>query len=340
MTEKQYGGNTGRGTGGKSIKNIKTINNSKQIRAKNEQKKFEHNEANLNTNKEKIIQAGKIASQVRKFAKAIIKKDVSLLEIAEKIENKIRELGGKPAFPTNLSTNEIAAHCTPSYNDESKASGLLKIDFGIHVDGHIADTAFSIDLENSELNSKLIRAVEESLNSAKNTIKNNVLTSEIGKAIQRAIESNGFSPIINLSGHEIGEYNLHAGLTIPNIDDKNKNAIKKGLYAIEPFSTNGSGKVRDGKPSGIYMLTNTKAPRSQTAREILEYIFKEYQTLPFCSRWLIKKFGVKVIFGLKELEQNGNLHQYAQLIEAGNGVVAQAEHTFLVEENEAIVTTE
>src|SRR3989338_4865579 len=98
-------------------------------------------------NKEKIFLAGKIAREVREFIKLQIKKDMLLLDLAEKIENKIIELGGKPAFPTNLSINEIAAHYTPTYNDETKAKGLLKIDFGVHIDGYIADTAFSMDFE-------------------------------------------------------------------------------------------------------------------------------------------------------------------------------------------------
>ena len=100
--------------------------------------------------KEKILLAGKIAKQVREYIKPQIKKDTPLLEIAEKIESKITELGGKPAFPTNLSINEITAHYTPAHNDEALAHGLLKIDFGVHIDGWIADTAFSLDLENTE----------------------------------------------------------------------------------------------------------------------------------------------------------------------------------------------
>jgi len=290
--------------------------------------------------KEKIIKAGKIAAQVREFTKSIIKKDMPLIEIAEKIENKIIELGGKPAFPTNLSIDNIAAHYTPSYDDKTIASGLLKIDFGVHVDGWIADTAFSLDLENDEENKNLISASEKALENAIKIIKKEIPLREIGSIIQKTIESKGFSPIINLSGHEMKEYDLHAGLIIPNVDDNKNIVLGKGLYAIEPFATTGSGKVHDGKPSGIYMLVNDKTPRSQTAREVLDFIAEEYQTLPFCSRWIIKKFGVKALFGLKQLEDNGNLHHFPQLVEAQGSKVSQAEHSVLIEENKVIVTTE
>jgi len=288
----------------------------------------------------KIIQAGKIASEIKSWIKPQIKKGTSLLEIAEKIEAKIFELGGKPAFPVNLSINEVAAHFTPTYNDETKAHGLLKVDFGVHIDGWISDTAFSIDLENSEINKKIIQASEKALENAIKKVKLNVKVSEIGKTIQETINLYNLNPIINLSGHEIKQYDLHAGITIPNINDNRNDLFENGLYAIEPFATNGSGKIRDGKSSEIYMLINEKYPRTPLAREILEYIIKEYQTIPFCSRWLIKKFGTKSIIALKQLKENGNLHNFKELVESGNGIVSQAENTLLIEKEKVIVTTE
>jgi len=290
--------------------------------------------------KQKIIKAGEIARDVKVYAKSIIKKDVALLEIAEKIEDKIEELGGRFAFPVNLSINEIAAHYTPSYNDETKAHGLLKVDIGVEVDGWIADTAFSIDLENNEENKKIIQASRKALENATNLAKSNVTSSEIGKVISETIESYGLSPIVNLSGHEIKRYEVHAGVTIPNIDDKKNVVLKKGIFAIEPFATTGNGKVHDGKPSGIYILTNEKNIRSLIAREVLKLIIEEYGTLPFCSRWIVKKIGTKALFGLNQLETNGNIHHYAQLIESSHGKVSQAENTILIEENEVTLTTE
>jgi methionyl aminopeptidase len=287
-----------------------------------------------------ILKAGKIASQVKEYAKSFIKINMPLLEIAEKIENKIAELGGKAAFPTNLSINEITAHYTPSHNDENKAHGLLKVDLGVQINGWLADTAFSLDLENNTENKRLIEASEKALKNAIQKIKIGISLGEIGKTIQAIIEGGGFSPIINLSGHEMKEYELHAGLTIPNINNKVSEEITEGLYAIEPFATNGSGKVVEGKPSGIYLLQDDKSVRNPEARKILNFIIEEYKTLPFCSRWVVKKFGVKSLFALKQLEENGNLHQYPQLIEVSHSRVSQAENTVLLVDDKVIVTTE
>ena len=293
-----------------------------------------------NLNKEKILKAGKIASEVRKYAKSIIKKNTPLIEIAEKIEEKIKELGGKPAFPVNLSIDNISAHYTPSYDDKTLASGLLKIDFGVHIDGWIADAAFSIDLEENEENKKLIKASEKALENALKIIKKGVSTDEIGDTISKITESYGFSPIINLSGHSMDNYELHSGINIPNVNDGKKIKLEEGIYAFEPFATTGSGKVHDGKPSGIYELKETKNIRNPISREILEFIKKEYNTLPFCSRWLVKKFGARALFGLKQLEDNGNLHHFPQLVEIQGSRVSQAEHTILISEDKIIVTTE
>jgi len=290
--------------------------------------------------KDKIIKAGKIAAEVKEFAKSIIKIDMPLLEIAEAIEKKTKELGGEQAFPVNLSIDEIAAHYTPTHDDKTLSRGLLKVDLGVQIDGWVADTAFSLDLEGSTENKKLIDIAEAALKNAKSIIKTGISTDEIGKEIHRTAISNHVNPVINLTGHEIDKYDLHAGVAIPNIDDKKGIILKDGLYAIEPFMTLGNGRVHDGKPSGIYALIDSKNVRSPIAREILTYIIEEYGSLPFCSRWLVKEFGTKAMIGLKQLEEQGNLHQFPQLIETSRRKVAQAEDTVLLEKDKTIVTTE
>ncbi|MFH1064222.1 MAG: M24 family metallopeptidase [Candidatus Woesearchaeota archaeon] len=63
------------------------------------------------------LKAGKIAAEAREYGRALVKPGVSILEVAEQIEAKIRSLGGKPAFPVNISFNDTAAHYTPAPND-------------------------------------------------------------------------------------------------------------------------------------------------------------------------------------------------------------------------------
>jgi methionyl aminopeptidase len=330
MTEKQYGGQTGRENKATSG-NKKTTAEPKKLDPSTSKRNLPKETESKSNGKSSFEKANQIAQEIKTFAKSFIKKDMPLLEIAEKIEDKMVELGGKPAFPTNLSINEIAAHYTPSYDDKRTAEGLLKVDFGIHVNGWTSDNAFSMDLENSEENKKLIESSEKALENASKIFNKEHSFGEIGKTIQDTISSFKFQPIVNLSGHSISEYDLHSGFTVPNYDNKNSEKISKGLYAIEPFATKGIGKVQDGKPSGIYQLIDNKTPRSQTAREVLDFIEDEYSTLPFCQRWIYKKFQARGLFALRELELNGNLHHFAQLVEESKSKVAQTEKTIWID---------
>src|SRR3989344_4247425 len=286
---------------------------------------------------ESILQAGDITKKVREYVKTIVKKDMSMLELAEKIEAKIIELKGNLAFPVNLSVNEVAAHHTPAWNDEEKTHGLLKVDFGVSINGWTSDTAISFDLDNLEENKKLITAAEEALKSALKIVNKKATLGEIGKAIQETCEKHKVSPIVNLSGHSIDAYDLHSGLTVPNYNNQDKTEFENGVFAIEPFTTFGVGKVHDSKPSEIYSLMELKPLRDNTAREILDYIVENYKTLPFASRWLVKKFGTRALIALRQMKQAGIVHQYDELVESSKNKVAQAEHTILITNKETIV---
>ncbi len=288
---------------------------------------------------ENLKKAGEICKTVKDFSRNFIKKEMHLIKIAETIEHEIEKLGGKPAFPVNLSINEIAAHSTPSHNDESTARGLLKVDIGVHINGFIADSAFSLDLENSEENKNLIEAAEAGLKIGVASFKKDVEFREVGKLIESEIKKRNLTVIRNLTGHSIEEYNVHAGISVPNFDNSSNLKISEGVFAIEPFSTNGFGSVRDGKLSGIYSLEKQGSVRDSFAREVLNFILEEYSTLPFCSRWIYKKFGSRGLLALKQIESTGILHHYEQLIEKGNGKVAQAEHTVLVLHNKTEIIT-
>ena len=283
--------------------------------------------------------AGEISVKVKEFARSIIKPGVALVDVADKIEGKIIELGGELAFPVNLSVDEIAAHYTPSSDDDSEARGLLKVDIGVHVDGAIADTAFSMDLTEDRRHEELILASALALESALKIVKSGVSLSEVGAVIQKSIVDSGFSPIRNLSGHKLDVYTVHAGLTVPSYENNNPTKLEEGAYAIEPFATPGQGLVYDGGNSGIYRLEKEGNVRDPTARKILKYIKDNYSTLPFCERWLTKQFGSRTRTALLFLEKAGLLHHYAQLVEKSRAPVSQAEHTVLLYDGKVEVTT-
>lgn len=282
--------------------------------------------------------AGKIAAEALDLGKKLIRIDASLLEVAEKIEARIIELGGKPAFPVNLSINHIAAHYTPFPGDETRflEGDLVKVDIGAHVNGAIGDTAATISLGGNE---ELVKASEEALKEAIKIFKPGTRFREIGRAIQEKIKEHGFVPIVNLSGHGLELYSLHSGVTVPNYDNGDEKELQEGqILAIEPFATNGEGRIIEGKPSGIYRMEQLKPVRDMNARKILKFIEEEYKTLPFAKRWIIKKFPTAE-FSLRMLEISGVILQYPQLPEKSKALVSQAEHTVKVAEKPVILTS-
>ena len=154
---------------------------------------------------EKYIKAGKILSEVKENAQKHIKLGQKLLDIASKIEAEIADIGGKPAFPVNLSLNNNAAHYTPSIEDLTAISenDVLKVDIGVHVDGYIADCAFTLDFTGKY--GKLVEAAEKALEKAVSMAKPGIELRAIGSEIEKTISAYGFKPISNLS-----LYNLSA----------------------------------------------------------------------------------------------------------------------------------
>ncbi|MDP1729170.1 MAG: type II methionyl aminopeptidase [archaeon] len=275
-----------------------------------------------------------------------MKKDMLLSEIAEKIESETKKLGAEVAFPVNLSIDDVAAHYTPTLRDDKKATGLLKIDIGVHIQGYICDLAFTVDLTPEKKYSKLIESSENALKSALEVVKKNkenTTLSQIGKVIQETIENSGFSPIVNLSGHGLSEYDIHSGLTIPNIDNKSEKILDEGAFAIEPFATLkiGSGIIYEGAGSNIYHITgNSIQVRDNFVREVLAWILENKKTLPFSQRELEKQFGIKALIAISNLKRNGAINEFPQLVEKNHQPISQAETSLIIHQGKVEILVE
>jgi methionyl aminopeptidase len=279
-----------------------------------------------------------VNQKVLEFAKANVKPGASKLEFTERVEAIAIKEGIKHAFPLNVSVNEMAAHFTPSINDELVfgENDLVKIDSGVHDDGYIADAAVTVDLSGE--NGKLVEASREALKNAISIIKDGITTKEIGKTIEETITSYGFKPIENLTGHVMDRYNLHAGISIPNISVGYAHELKEGdVVAIEPFATPGRGRVNEMKRVEIFRYLMDRPLRMKEAREMLVYIKENFSMLPFAERWLMKKFSSK--FALQELVRSNALKTYPILKEMTGALVSQAEHTVIVTKDSCEVTT-
>ncbi len=282
--------------------------------------------------------AGKIASKALYYGMEIVHEGMPVKELCEKIENMIIKLGGKPAFPCNISINQIAAHYTSPPDDTLviPRDSLVKIDVGVHIEGYIADTAGSITF--SREYEPLIIAAKKALENAISLIKSGVSLGRIGSKIEETIKEYGFKPIKNLTGHKIEPWKLHAGKTVPNVSTYTIEHVRKGeVYAIEPFVTNGKGYVVEENRVYIFSYSGGKA-KSKAERSLLRTIWREFRTLPFCERWLLR-IAPHYMETFLSLRKRNILYEYPVLKEAGNGIVSQWEHTILIAEEGALVIT-
>ena len=247
-------------------------------------------------------------------------------------------MGGDFAFPPQISLNEVAAHNCPDAGDAAILQDqVIKLDVGVAIGGYVTDNALTIDLGGKYTD--LVKASREALDAALKLIVPGTPIGQIGKAIQEVIQSYGYSPVRNLSGHGIGQFKVHMSPGIPNFDTGEKNTLKDGMtIAIEPFASTGAGMVYEGGETGVFMFIQKKPVRDLISRSILNDI-DQYKGLPFAKKWLTRKHGLgKTNFALKQLTQLNIIRAYPPLIDQKKGIVSQAEESVLVAEKPIFLT--
>jgi len=293
---------------------------------------------------EKYHRAGEIAAYARDKGLEKILPGRSILEVTDYVESLIYEKGSKPAFPVNVSRNHIAAHFTPLQKDVQvfKEGDLIKLDVGAHIDGYIADTASTIELK-TDNHLKLRTAADEALANAIKKMKPGVSLSSIGDIVQKTIQSYGFNPIENLTGHSLNRFRLHSGMSIPSIPTMtlHKKPHIDDVIAIEPFATDGIGRVISGKGSNIYITksgSQLRGLRDQRSKLQVKKLRNEFNSLPFAHRWC-QKFFQNADITMQRLTYLGLVYHYPQLKEQNNGMVSQKEHTVIVTSDGCEITT-
>ena len=289
------------------------------------------------------VQAGKIAGEVRENVRKTDWVGKTVFEICEHVENEIKKRGAKCAFPVNTSINEVAAHYTAEPNDPLtiKDDDLVKIDLGAQINGHIADTAVTV-CYNAEFDS-MVQTAELSLSNAMSMMKVGVKSSDVGRTIEKTIKQMGFLPIANLSGHSLDQYTIHAGKSVPNIWSIGSFTFNENqAFACEPFVTTGEGLgfVHEGKIKNIFALSSRKKTKDKDADKMLDYIWQNFNLLPFALRWLTNEWEEKEARRLLEiLVKKKAVHAYPILVEGNGQRVTQAEHTFIPNETGVTITT-
>ncbi|KAK4615312.1 Methionine aminopeptidase 2-1 [Fulvia fulva] len=302
-------------------------------------------------------QAAEIHRQVRQYAqKEVIKPGVAMSTIAEAIEEGIYALTGHPGrdtgdclkagpgFPTGLCLNNVAAHWTPNPGAKEvilQESDVLSVDFGVHVNGNIVDSAFTVTFD--ETYDPLLNAVKEATNTGIAYAGIDARMSEIGASIQELMESYEVEvkgktlpvkAVRDLTGHNILPYRIHGEKQVPFVKNNSRQKMEKGdVFAIETLGSTGTGVMMDDV--GVYGYSRNEgisasSVSSSSAKSLLKTIDGNFATIPFSRRFL-ERLGVeKYHFGMRHLVDAGVVEEYAPLVDRKGSMVAQFEHTILL----------
>ena len=304
-----------------------------------------------------IRKAAEVHRNVRKYAQSYIRPGMTMLDICQRLEKKTLELVGTKSdwsnylecgygFPTGCSLNHVAAHYTPNYGDKTvlTANDICKLDFGVHVNGRIVDSAFTIAFD--PIFDPLIQCTQEATNAGVRAAGIDARFGDIGEIIQETIESFEFidkngktipiKPCRNLNGHSIERYHIHGGQSVPIVkksDFANERMKENTCYAIETFASTGKGFVIEDGECSHYMKVfdaDNVPLRMKGAKQLLQAIDKQFSTLPFCRRWLDDIGQTRHIMTLKNLVDNGLVQDYPPLVDVKGSFTSQMEHTIFL----------
>ncbi|MFX0106829.1 MAG: type II methionyl aminopeptidase [Candidatus Hodarchaeota archaeon] len=288
------------------------------------------------------IKAGKIAARVLKEIGKEIMPEAKLAKLSSLAEKKVIEYGGKPAFPCTVCVNHIAAHRTSPRNDPAEIPdfGLVKVDVGAHVNGRIADTALTVDIDGSLAG--FIDATDDALNEAISLMKPGEKLENVGRQIEKVIKAYGLRPISNLTGHSMKRFRLHAEKVVPNTKKRGVGVIEIGdYYAVEPYATSGSGKVFETEHIYIFSNSGADRPLTGTTEKLRGYLRKKYGPLPFAMRWIrTSSKDVDITSEFKELLKHKAIIGHPMQIEKSGRPVSISEHTVFIADEGAVVLTQ
>jgi methionyl aminopeptidase len=291
---------------------------------------------------EKLRRSGFISATAREHGKKLIKPGARIEAIAREVEQVIYDMGGKPAFPAQLSRNHIAAHyCSPP--DDPTVVGpedIVKLDLGTQVDGYVTDNAVTVDLREGE-GSLIVAASRMALDNAISVMGPGASITEIGRQIESTVKALGFNPIYNLTGHGVARYIIHCAPSIPNYPDMKAGRLRANMtIACEPFVCDGKGYIDCDGESEVFMLRREIKPKDSVPQDVINAVGVT-EGLPFARRQLLPTLGSmkRVEEALKLLKKKALIDEYPPLCEKKGVRVAQTEHTIFISETGAEVLT-
>lgn len=258
------------------------------------------------------------------------------------------------AFPVGISVNEVIAHDTANIEDTRtfKTNDVVKIDLGIHLNGSIIDSAFTMIIGDDEQTKNfyfpLLEATQDATYTGIALSGVDARLYEISEAISEVIGSyeledgTQIKPIFGLGGHDILPYKVHGEkliLSVPHKTQKNIKMKENEIYAIETYASTGSGKPNQeniGKCNHFMIDDNVKKNYynlrgKEKKNELMRWIMKDGKTLPFTQSWCshIPNYENH----LNYYREKRGIIAYPPLSDTVGSKTSQFEHTIHIKEN-------
>ncbi len=203
---------------------------------------------------ERMRLSGRALRQVHEAVKAVVRVGASTMDLERAAVAKMAELGVTSAFkgyhgyPAVLCTsvNHEVIHGIPSEKAVLGDGDVVSIDCGVVLDGFFSDAAVSYAVGDAEESTKkLLRVTEASLYAAIEQARPGNRLGDVGFAVQRMCEAEGYGVVREFVGHGIGK-NMHEDPQVPNTGTPGKGPrLKPGMVlAIEPMINAGTAEVK------------------------------------------------------------------------------------------------
>lgn len=308
-------------------------------------------------NIDSLKKAGTIHHSIKEKIIRQIKYTDDLHSLCNFIENEIKlnsntdEINNGIAFPVGLNKNEIVAHYNPLKTEPTIKFNLdddiLKIDYGVHINGNIVDEAFSVT--NNPKLLPLIESSKDALRNMINELRPDVRIHTLGKMCEEIVNSYEIEvrpglfvpvkPINNVTGHSIEPWNIHGKKMVYNINNNSTNFVEPNeTYALEVYTSDGTGtSSMDTNHISHYSVinNNNRNKLGTNTLEFLDYLNNTFNGLAFSPRQIKYNNYQEII---ETLYENNNIKKYPVLVEPlSNSHVAQFEKTIFVGESQSIV---
>ena len=290
----------------------------------------------------------------KKLIENILNKNCTLEEIIFFIENTIKKKikynvdnpmdGGIP-FPPMIGVNNVIAHQTLKDNSKKykiKNNDIIRIDYGVHTNGYVIDSAFTYSLNNKyddffNISKKITRKAVSLCNVDKSII-------DFGEEMDEYIHSKQFEYegkiynckiIKNLNGHNIKRFHVHGGQKLPCIKNNISGKIKNNVvYALEPFISAENDYVYHSKDFSSYHVNYDKNNKylNKNDKKLLFDIKKQYKFFYFRDNYLYNDLNLHMK-QLKNLIDKKYIVKESSFVVYKNPIISHFEHNVFVNEN-------